>query len=194
MGISDFYHANSIQGVTQRPAFMPLVEFGDANRICTHMQQQGLRRLVLLEDFVGSGSQAESSVHWAIANLNIEVMFVSLIVCPRGAERMRALAGHLPRFSFEPVIEIQASDVFGPRRIGGDALLVAAVEALAPHCHPQVTGAAAHDPAFAPYGPFGYDRTGASVVMFSNVPDNTLPFVHNQSTTWKPLFPRVSRV
>ena len=40
---------------------------------------------------------------------------------------------------------------------------------------------------------FGFEETGAKVVMFSNCPNNTLPIFHAETSSWTPLFPRVNR-
>ncbi|WP_285009496.1 phosphoribosyltransferase-like protein [Pedobacter faecalis] len=50
------------------------------------------------------------------------------------------------------------------------------------------------EPGPKPYYPLGYKQTGGLVVLNTNVPDNTLPLVHHQSPTWKPLFKRITRV
>lgn len=201
MGISDFYHANAIGGTVHRPAFKPLVTFGDHARIRAHMsgyrrneQMCPLKRLVLLEDFVGSGRQTRPVVKWAVEKLEAEVLFAPLIICPRGAAVMRDLAAEFsPRLRFDPVLELKPSDMLGPERQGGDDLLVAAVEALAVDSYAKVAAENAHDYDLRPNGPFGWEQTGAPVVLFSNTPNNTPPLVHYQSATWKPLFPRVIR-
>jgi hypothetical protein len=45
-----------------------------------------------------------------------------------------------------------------------------------------------------PYHPLGFGKTGGLLILGTNTPDNTLPLVHWKSATWKPLFPRHSRV
>ena len=45
-----------------------------------------------------------------------------------------------------------------------------------------------------PYGPFGWRRTGGLIVLHTNTPNNTIPLIHNNSRTWKPLFKRHKRI
>ncbi len=51
-----------------------------------HQRQPKLKRLVLLEDIVGSGTQCLPAIQWAIANLGISALFVPLILYPKGAD------------------------------------------------------------------------------------------------------------
>jgi hypothetical protein len=201
MAISEFYHANQIDGIVHRPTFKPLRTFGSVDRIRDHManytregEKCPLKRLVLLEDFVGSGSQISGIVKWAAKELNTKVLFVPLIICPNGAARLRQLEEELPDvLTFQTVCELDSSEIFGPNRAGEDTVLIRAVEDLANRLFVRVSGGRAESDDSAPYRAFGYRNTGAAIVNFSNTPNNTLPLVHHRSSQWSPLFPRVSR-
>jgi len=196
MVISEFYHANGIAGIDQRPAFRPLREFCEPGLLISYMTSHGLKRLVLMEDFVGSGTQSSDIVRWATEKLNCPVLFVPLVICPDGTEAFTDLASVLAgRLRFEPVLPLDASAFVAPEGGTPDALL-SRIADLATAVHSRVAG----NPDTS-YGPLGFskpgDKTrGAAVVLFSNTPDNSLPLIHHHArppSKWQALFPRVSR-
>jgi len=62
MQIAKFYHINNIEGTDLRPDWRVLNTLGSATKISDFMKDKKLKRIVLLEDFVGSGSQMCSAV------------------------------------------------------------------------------------------------------------------------------------
>ena len=208
MDINAFYHINRVTGIDRRPFFKDLEDLSSdpvANskniaNLIQYIHDTGLKRLVLLEDVVGSGSQSERAVRWALCGLGIDVMFAPLIVCPRGARLGRALATTFRgRLTFEPVIELSARNMFGPEREQGTSTqddFAKKLEGFTERSFNNVTGIPALPPDTAPYGPFGYADTGSSIVTYKNTPDNTLPLVHHSPAagTWSPLFPRSPRI
>jgi hypothetical protein len=196
MVISEFYHANRITGIDQRPAFRPLREFCDPTLLASYMRSHDLRRLVLMEDFVGSGTQAVAVVRWAVEKLPYPVLFTPLVICPDGIKLFADLAAaSAGRLRFEPVLTLDGSAFAASEGVTPDALMLR-IAKLAQTIHPSIAGIPDKS-----YGPFGFskpgDKTkGATVVLFSNTPDNTLPLVHHHMRSpskWKALFPRVSR-
>ena len=79
--ISVFHHVNGITDKNRRPAFRELMHFGDErtepkeNKILKHIRARGYEKLVLLEDFVGTGNQAFETVKWAIETLGFPCFF-----------------------------------------------------------------------------------------------------------------------
>src|ERR1700723_402561 len=85
MDINEFYHVNHISGIEHRPSFATLAMLdpiaGRTNSVLldklrTFMERPDrrssslpLKRLVLLEDFVGSGTQMKSAIRWAAETL-----------------------------------------------------------------------------------------------------------------------------
>jgi hypothetical protein len=191
MVISEFYHANGITGIDQRPAFRPLTEFCDPKLISDYMADYDLQRLVLMEDFVGTGTQAFKVVKWAVEKLKCPILFIPLVICPEGVQKFAKLADqHRDRLRVEPVLELDDS-VFVLSDVSRKDQLITAVGNFAKTIHPKIVG----DPDTT-FGPFGFGDTGATVVLFSNTPDNTLPLIHHHSRApakWQALFPRVSR-
>lgn len=197
--ISEFYHANSITGVKCRPNFLTLKELGNPALIRDYMINHNpqLKRIVLLEDFVGSGCQGLEIVKWALANLNASILFCPMLICPDGFNRFSDLAANSGgRFQFDPVVKLEHS-VFLSSFEKPDVLMQY-VSDLTARIHTRVAGTcAAGSPPYTPHGFHlpGDSHTGATVVMFSNTPDNTIPLVHFNSanSNWIPVFPRVSR-
>jgi hypothetical protein len=147
-----------------------------------------LKRIVLLEDIVGSGSQCLDAVRWAVANLGIPVLFAPLKLCPNGVQALRdeeLLSGGI--LTVRPVIELRRSDLLGPERQGEPGWPITAdVEDLARR---TVVNLGLHSSQA-----FGYRETGCSLSTFANTPDNSMPIIHYpNSVRWKPLFPRVLR-
>lgn len=197
--ISEFYHANSITGVKCRPNFLTLQALGNPAQINAYManHQPHLKRIVLLEDFVGSGTQSLEIVKWALANSTVPILFCPMLICPDGFKQFSDLAANSGgRLKFEPVVKLGDS-VFLSSFEKPDALMQY-ISDLTARIHLCVAGA--YDADSPPYTPHGFHRpgdshTGATVVMFSNTPDNTIPLVHFNSgnSDWIPVFPRVSR-
>lgn len=190
MVISEFYHANGIAGIDQRPAFRSLMKFASPPLIKDYMNRHGLDRLVLLEDFVCTGSQCAAVVEWAVNNLSCPVLFVPLVTCPAADIAFQQLiANSGGRLCIESVLRL-GSEVFVNPVTGNDPLF-SGIHALAQQVHANIRGIPDTS-----YGPFGCGDTGATIVLFSNTPDNTVPLVHHHQrppSSWQALFPRVSR-
>lgn len=209
MDINEFYKVNHLQGVAHRPGFAtqemiannklsPIPQLAEvwirymanpsSDQIDQTRRSLPLKRLVLLEDIVGSASQCLDAIRWAVSKLGVPVLFVPLILCPNGVQTLRkeekASAGKL---TVRPVIELRRSDLLGPERQEDAGWPISVeMENLATRC----AGRASVD-----RDTFGYRNTGCSLTTFSNTPDNTLPIVHHKpdNGAWEPLFPRVFR-
>jgi hypothetical protein len=206
--INDFYKVNKISGIGFRPSFAELRELitdqassdNTLKQLRKYMEVKGLRRLVLLEDFVGSGNQVSPALAWTIANLGVPILFVALITCPEGAKFARELSKrYSDSFAFASVVDVQQNDLLGPRRETGifcTISLTDRLENLAKRIFPQVAGSSAPKLKVEPFTPFGFLETGCSVVKYDNAPDNSLPMIHHtpKSGTWIALFPRTPRL
>ena len=111
MPISQFYHVNNLTGPNLRPDWWSLAEFAaDDERIIAYMGEHNLKRIVLVEDFVGSGRQISRGVLKA-ANLRTipPVLIVPLVICPRGVERGADLMHEYPHVKIVPALELGAA-------------------------------------------------------------------------------------
>lgn len=205
MPISEFHHANHLGGVDLRPDWRSLAAFADAKLVENFMANQSdaqglpapLRRLVVLEDFVGSGTQMRTSapgqhggaLDFAARSLpSIPILFVPLVICPEGLRAAEQLATIHSNLRIAPILVLGEQDMVVT---SSDPLFIE-VRKLAQRLHQQVVGDGAEAP--RPYDIFGFANTGATVVLHHNTPANTLPLLQHQSSTWRPLFPRSARI
>ena len=202
MDIASFYHLNQLAGIPHRPGFRSLNRFhADGKALTEYMTESGLDRLVLLEDFVGTGSQTAGVVRWAVESLGKSVLFVPLIIAPDGLRRLKQLESALgsAKLQVSPIVELEPSDFISPATDEA-APLFSAIRALADRLHSSVRGTTPDDLKKSPHSSLGFKRpgdsyVGATLVMHSNCPNNTIPLVHHHgpATQWRPLFPRVER-
>ncbi|MGZ3748479.1 MAG: phosphoribosyltransferase-like protein [Pseudobdellovibrionaceae bacterium] len=207
MDINRFHKINHLKGVCHRPHFSSLQMVAQhplnpnphtasnwiqymANPSSSPLTEQRpqLKRLVLLEDIVGSASQCIDAIQWAIQNLGKPVLFVPLILCPNGTIPLRTLEQNSNGLlSIQPVVELCRGDLLGPERQGQQNWKQAPLIENLAHRYSSL--------ASQNMDTFGYKNTGCSLTTFSNTPDNSLPIIHNKPLTgnWEPLFPRVYR-
>ncbi len=205
--INAFFHVNNLAaGANLRPDWHSLLKLGNTERINTYCLKNNIKRLVLLEDFVGGGSQSLAAVSFAATKVHdLKVLFVPLVICPNGAVNARQLATDLcakrpGALRYTAAMELP-EDAFLTRDQSPYVepnTLVTALRNLIEARYLEVSGGR-HPGAEKPYHPFGFphsDPTGGLVVMYSNTPDNTLPLIHWRPPegTWHPIFPRHSRV
>ena len=204
MHISEFHHANRLGGIDHRPDWRSLSEFGDPARIRQYMNNRKdatgapkpIHRIVILEDFVGSGSQMQAghgSVEFAARNFaDIPILLVPLITCPEGARLAKVLAGIHTKLTFSPVLEITQAELINPKSNFTTGSFEDAVRRTCVSVHSKVVGNGAAAP--RPYSEWGFGQTGALIVLYSNTPANTLPIIQHESDTWGALFPRSARI
>lgn len=190
--IGDFIRLNSIQGANTRFIWEQALKTGWDPQNFENNAMSGKDKIVLLEDFVGSGSQMKDSV---IAACELpsqpQVLLCPLIICPDGADLARNLCQKYASLTYAPVLELSRKDFVAPKAQRDEPALFEEIRTLVADVHPYVSGTA---PWLQNYGPFGYGGTGALIVKYDNCPDNTLPLFHRKSDTpWNPLFFRVSR-
>ena len=157
---------------------------------------------MLLEDFVGGGSQSLAAVKFASTHIDdLEVLFVPMIICPDGAENARLLEGQLNAsrpgsLSFDPVLELPKLAFFTPTDSSFSVAETTALRDLITATYSMVSGGVVNGKPYHGYGFPPNKPTGGLVVMFTNTPDNTLPLIHWRpaNAAWQPVFPRHSRV
>lgn len=218
MDINEFYHANHIVGVPHRPGFAllkmldePIKEAGvdTPTRLMQNLKKfignpnpraaaPPLKRLVLLEDFVGTGTQSAGALKWAAKNLGLPILFVPFVVCAPGVKELAKIAAkHAATVRVSPLLKLDERDLLGDNRNGVPGIANAErIETLARATFHHVAGGKHANENIAPHTAFGFKETGASFVSYSNTPNNTLPLIHHRAATgdWRPLFPRSARV
>lgn len=204
--VNAFFHVNNLAaGANLRPDWHSLFKLGDTYKINAYCANNNIKRLVLLEDFVGGGSQSLDTVRFAVTHIHdLQVLFVPLVICPKGVEKARQLevemcARRVGALRYEAAMELpnEAFLTLNKSPYVEPNPYIKALRNLISMSYPKVSGG--QPPGLKPYDPFGFpcsDPTGGLVVMYSNTPDNTLPLIHwcPPENTWHPIFPRHSRV
>lgn len=193
MRINSFLKVNDEGGHAVRPDWRSLARLGDAGsgasegKIRTFVRENGIARLVLVEDFVGSGSQMIEAVRFARSTLpDTPILVLPLVCCPVGDAQGRQLAIDLASLTFEPVLTLAPNMCITQTP---DPLEAAALTDVRPLLE-EFAGR---------YGdmhfdiPYGFEGTGALVVLHTNCPDNTIPLLHADGPDWAALFPRINR-
>jgi len=194
--INQFYHINDVPGKhDHRPDFRSLRTFGDIERIKAYISKSGIKRIVLLEDFIGNGGQVSKAVTFAADNLKeVPILIIPLIICPAGMKQAIEFTSTHQNIKIVPVVSVPNNYFVHEAEGSIEFDFFKKVHALAQKTYSQVANSSVIDDNVDPYGPFGWKRTGGVIVMHTNTPNNTLPLIHNKSETWKPLFKRHKRV
>jgi hypothetical protein len=188
MRINGFYHLNHITGRDYRPDWRSLQKFGSTGKLLEFIAAEHIERIVLIEDFIGSGEQAGNAMKFA-AGLGLPLLIVPLIVCPPGVDAGAVLQADFPNLTFDPVLPLSRAAFVTPDPVHGEVPIFARIRDIATATFDRVKVGA---PAYV--GAFGFGDTAAVIVLYTNCPDNTLPMVYSDSAEWEPLFPRASRL
>lgn len=191
MRINAFLKVNGLTGKSHRPEWRSLRKFGDVEKIQTYLDAVGVRRLVLLEDFVGSGTQMSSVLRFAVNSFpNTHVLACPLVVCPAGDIVCSQFATAYPTVSYEPALKIAAESLITAEPVADETSLHVKVRDLTQQVSGRL-GPTENDAASQRH--HGYKGTGAVVALYSNCPNNSLPILWDATDAWKPLFPRLKR-
>jgi hypothetical protein len=204
--ISEFHHVNGIEGKSYKPVFRDLKLFGDKEKVLDYIHRNNYNGIVLLEDFVATGTQTIKTIDWAVRTLNLPVLFCPMLIAPEGATKYKELKATLceegkrsqaiAKFEFAPIIEL-GNDCFVHSPDTDSSLLFSRIRRLAIEIHQRRSQSQQKCKEVGPLGLGFWDKQsqqqGATVVMFSNTPNNSLPLLFHETDSWKPLFPRVSR-
>lgn len=197
MKINEFVHLNAIHnGINERPDFLTQARTNAATQIQGIIDRDGIERLVLLEDFIATGSQARKAIQFA-AKLTwrkapLPVLVVPLILCETLNSQFQS-GLFSPNVSLSPVLILERKH-FVDKDTASNSPTMEAFRQLAERTFATVTSGKHSSRTQKPYHHLGYGKTGGLVVLKTNSPDNTLPLVHWSSDNWEPLFPRHSRV
>lgn len=160
-----------------------------------YINGNGIKRLILIEDFVSSGSQIARDIDFiANKNLDLDILVVPLINCPKGISKFKILSSKYPRLTISSVVELSEKSLILKNPSSIESELFGRIRELIKRTYLKVTNGIDSDSGIEPYSPFGFKETGGLVVMFSNTPDNSLPIIYWESKSWNPLFKRHSRI
>ena len=186
MKINSFLKLNGLGGHEIRPDWLSLSQLADKTAIRSFVETRKIKRVVLLEDFVGSGTQMTQAVLFAVETLpSIPILVVPLICCPAGLHVGRELASKHANLQIEPVLALSEKLFVLPEAQEDEPAEFATARRLSR----EMAKDFGRD--FA--DPLGFRDTGALIVLHTNCPDNTLPLIHDQGENWKAIFPRIPR-
>ena len=189
MRINSYFKVNRLEGRSHQPDWRSLRKFGDPEKLRKFLVTNSIRRIVLLEDFVGSGTQMGSAVTFAAElDPNIQILACPLVICPDGDAEGNALHARFPNVTFDPVLKIAPSMLIKPGMQPDEPPLHAAIRSLTQRVRHLLA-----EPGRDEEGYHGYKQTGAVFAMYSNCPNNSLPILHDHTNAWSPLFPRIKR-
>jgi hypothetical protein len=189
--INQFYHLNQISASHEfRPDWRSLKKFHNPESVHKYIREHNISYVVLLEDFVGTGSQAGKPIKWAAEEFpDVQFLFVPIVICPQGLKLIQGIADTHANLKCSPVL-ILSQDSFIPEispaeESHEDSLIRALAQKSAPYVDERAP---------KKQNKFGYGGLGALFVMYSNTPNNSLPLIHYyDDRTWKSLFLRHNR-
>ena len=212
MDIAAFCHVNRVIGLPDRPPWRYLAKFGDLAKIRDYIKGNGIEQIVILEDFIGSGSQflgtdeKEKKKQRTILQTlkaighSCKVLILPLIACQEGVDKINESAQKEGCDWIECNAAFILSEVcFLPEDISSPSIQSRIAKMNDKertnfselHLLVEKIGLQ-HE---FRYSSFGYNGTGSLVVLYTNCSDNTLAIIHEDiHSSWSSLFPRTSRV
>ena len=198
LNINSFFHINNIPGNgwnEWRPQWYTIDRGNNLwNTYYDYILTHGIRKLVLLEDFVGSGSQVKGVIDFILSKgIDLDVLLVPLINCPEGNRLFTNLEDNYDRLTYKAVLKPTGSSFIARIPFVEEPADFEEIRNFIKKCHLLVSNGIPESQINKPYSPFGWRDTGGLIVMYSNTPDNTIPSIHWSSESWNPIFPRHSR-
>lgn len=190
MNLGEFYRVNRISGTDVRTDFNTIVKLGDPAKIQAYINGNNITQMVSIEDFIGSGDQFMKILNIMPSCLKrLPVLIVPLIICSDGLNNIKS---HLMTHSFtnwhiEPVVIIDFDDCLTSKTELTNKPLEKNILEIAKYFSTQIIGGVSDE------WVYGSAKTGSLVVLYSNTPDNTMPFIW-WTEDWNALFPRSSRI
>lgn len=195
--LGDFLRWNNISGQGMRFTWEQHLSTWDPNAFMRDVMHSGraVRRtnLVLLEDFVGSGSQMATAVEFACSLDDVHrVLLCPIVICPAGDRRARALTLKHKKLSYSPVMPLPDEAFIAEDMVAGEHQHHEPIRKTLLALHALVRGSPGSW--LQETSAFGFRETGAVFCKFDNCPDNTVPVLHHRSNLgWSPLFLRTAR-
>lgn len=184
---SDFRNVNNLIGLQK-----PIILDERTDRIPAQLSHLGSNTegLIILEDIVGSGSQASRALAEVtrVARPEWRILFAPLLMLEEATAKLHPLQSD--NMNIQPVLLISNEHSVKKQPYPGEPSDFKLIRSLV-----NKTAARVLEPLDsyddAPENPFGFNGSGAMVVAYRNTPNNTLPLIHHQAPQWKPLFRRV---
>lgn len=192
MNLGDFYRVNGIHGISVRSDFNSLVKLGDSGKIEKYIKGKGFKQIVLIEDFIGSGEQFLEIVEEFPDFLKkIPILFAPQIICSDGYNQIKKILSAFTNWQIDPVLVVDEIDRLHPSMDLSNMPLQQRIIKIARtfSCHwKKIEKNFSLDTMI-----YGFGKTGALIVLYSNTPDNTMPIIWKKIKNWNALFLRSSR-
>ena len=192
MDMGTYCRTNGIQGQSFRPDFREHSRLGDPNCFRKYLKANGYKRIVAVEDYVGTGTQMKEACQYLSQLCNYPILLCPILIAPDGVKVGNQLAKTHSQLTFEPLFPLPAEaavPAISPNSSREPRFLLKLRRTLT-RLWVHVQG---HNPTQQLYGPFGFGGTGSLLLTYLNCPDNVPPIIHHKSDTWEPLFRRASR-
>jgi len=183
--INQFFHINGLaSSASHRPDWRSLKKFGDTARIQKYLTDNKYSRVVLLEDFVGTGTQINSIIKFIGMKFPAIPFLLTPLICAKdGYERMLGTIhdGGYGNITVTPVVLLDKRATLGSLPKETRQVILRGRKQLLLGCTAEQR---------ANIESYNLDLLS---VLFSNTPNNSAPELYMHHATWNPLFPRVQR-
>ena len=192
--VDDFVRINGIGGQSMRPNFRLLAKVGAIKKLQSQLKQGNYKRIVAIEDIVGTGSQMWEAAEFLVKVTSKPVLLCPLLIAPAGVELWKNDIQTLGKNLFFEPLNVIPKNAMVPmlKRSRTEPELLIRLRNLVTKTWPKVQGSNPNPALYSNNG-FGCGELGLLVLTFLNCPDNALPLIHNDSDQWDSLFPRTSR-
>jgi hypothetical protein len=193
MPLDKFIRVNQMSNVRDRPCLIQHNRSNTLDGFMANCSARGFRYIVVLDDFVGSGSQTYPILKALTEGLpHCKVLFVPLQICPLGLDTLQKIAN----LEVSPVAAIPDSQIIRSTEINGPDYLRQQLCKLLEETFTYVSSGGA--PCSNPYGfgcinPNQSPFSGVFMVQAHNCPDNAPCMIYHRSLLWQSLFYRIPR-
>jgi hypothetical protein len=187
MRINQFYHINQIRNNSDlRPEWKSLAKLGSREKISNYLKEKSFKRIVLLEDFVGSGTQIKDSLIFAGETFpDYNFLVIPILMCPHSRRLMNTLTTTFPNIVVVPALTINENSFISTENAVEQSYM-SLLLSVARRYHQRMTNGGLK----CSY--LGFKDLGALTVLYSNTPNNSLPLIWSDDN-WSPLFNRHKR-
>jgi len=162
---------------------------GDDDLIQKYVDRKQIKRLVIVDDFVGAGNQFWGSLSYAIKVFPGNILAIPLICCASGLRMIKReleMAG-IERVEVSPVLVVPDNCMVGETVMEGEPKLFSKMRKAMKFGYDKMRINTSGEE-------YGSGRLGSLTVLYSNCPNNTPPIYGlDAGGRWSPIFKRISR-